>query len=480
MEDIMTIAIIGTGVAGMSVLKYLIKQKINEDILLFDDQKYLSKGRAFQYDHPDLLMNYPGNQLSMKLNKPDDFEKWVDTQSQIDEEKHQNEHENKTGNVYYSRQLFGKYMQSHFEKYVQNKKVQVITNHVRNMIQIDNRYEIQTQEESYQVDTVFLATGQFGTSDHYQLKDIEAFRLWPYPLHQLEVEQNKQYAVLGTGLSAVDCARYILPKTNQPLLLFSRKGQVQSVRGKMAKIQFKYLTIKNIHKNKENGFIPLNKVVELFLKEAKHHKIDIETLLNVKRNDPVKAMKFDLSHPETVGYLQSFILKLTQQASLIWPYFTIEDKDDYLQNYHQLLQNYANPMPEDTATELLNAVQNKQLQIIPNMQDVKYLYKKFRITTSNEEYRTHYLINATGPSKTFAQAIEPNQLIKNLYNQGLLIEHPYGGFYVTPETNQVITSKGIAPNFYMLGQKTGGVNFLNNGIVELIQEAKRVVKDYTK
>ena len=30
--------------------------------------------------------------------------------------------------------------------------------------------------------------------------------------------------------------------------------------------------------------------------------------------------------------------------------------------------------------------------------------------------------------------------------------------------------------FFMLGQKTSGVNYLDNGIMELIDEAKRTVK----
>ncbi|MCE4956413.1 FAD/NAD(P)-binding protein [Macrococcoides caseolyticum] len=475
----MKIAVIGTGVAGVNVLKYLSKEKnIAADILCFDDQLYLGNGRAFQYDDPELLMNYPGNLISMKPNKPGDFVKWIEkNETNIKLDIHLEEKENKSGNQYYSRQLFGKYMTAHFEKYTKKKNVTIIRNHVRNIEKIDNGYLISTQDESFTVDAVFLSPGQFGPMDPYQLVGIENYFKWPYPLHRIQIEENKDYAVIGTGLSAVDVVRYLTPELNTKLYLVSRDGKVQSVRGEMAEIKFKYMTQTKLEKlkAKNNGFLPLESLIELFYKEAAHHEINIEQLFHISRVNPLKAITFDLGHPVEVGYLQSFVYNLTQMGAFIWPFMTRSDKQDYLQNYAHYIEAYANPMPEATAMQVVELMNNNRLEILSGIEQIEYKYNKFRIHTKDKEIRVHYVINATGPAKHFKDAIEPNPLIENLVNQDLLIAHPDGGFYVTPIHNEVIGATGKLEHFYLLGQKCGGVNYMNNGIVELALEAKRTV-----
>lgn len=477
----MKIAIVGTGVAGINVLKYLTKQKkLDAEILCFDDKKYLGNGRAFQYDDPELLMNYPGNQISMKPNKPEDFIKWIEkNEAHIQLDVHTEAPESATGNQYYSRQLFGKYMTDHFEKFAKKKNVSIIDNHVRNIERIDTVYRVSTQDESFDVDAVFLSPGQFGPMDPYKLADIEQYIKWPYPLNKVQIETQKDYAVIGTGLSAMDIMRYLTPELNTKLYLVSRDGQVQSVRGTMADIKFKYMTLSKLEKikGKNNGYLPLEELVKLFVKEIEYHGIDMN-LLALSRVNPIKAMQYDLAHPETVGYLQSFILELTRTASYIWPFMTRADKATFKADYADKIAAYSNPMPEETAEELLRGIENNKIEILSGMEAVEHKYNKFRIHTKDQEIRVHYVINATGPAKNFKDAIEPNALIENLMNQDLLIAHPDGGFYVTPIKNEVIGATGKLDHFYLLGQKAGGVNLFNNGIEELTHEAKRVVEHF--
>ncbi|WP_414046007.1 FAD/NAD(P)-binding protein [Macrococcus equi] len=480
----MKIAIIGTGVAGSSVLKYLSKaKKLDAEILLFDDQKYIGKGRAFQYDDPELLMNYPGNLISMKPNKPQDFINWIEKhQDDLKLGIHKEEQDNQSGNEYYSRQLFGQYMADHFEKFAKKKNVTVYGDHVRNIEVRGKGYVVSTQNETYEVDAVFLSPGQFGPMDPYQLAEIPNYFSWPYPLNRIEVEENKDYAVIGTGLSSVDIVRYLTPELNTTLYLVSRDGKVQSVRGEMAAIKLKYITRVKLEKlkNKNNGFIPLEEMVKLFNKEAEYQGIASEKLFKLSRVNPLRAIQYDLSHPQEVGLMQSFIYELTRLASYIWPFMTRADKDAYIDQYAELINAYANPMPESSAQLIAEGIENNRIVILSEISEIEYKYNKFRIHTKDEEIRVHYVINATGPAKDYKEALEPNPLIENLVNQGMLIAHPDGGFYVTPLNNEVIAATGQLNHFYMLGQKTGGVNYLNNGIVELSLEAQRVVEGFIK
>ncbi|TDM35128.1 FAD/NAD(P)-binding protein [Macrococcoides canis] len=473
----MRIAIIGAGVGGVSVLKYLQKEKkLKAEITVFDDKKYMGNGRAFQYDDPELLMNYPGNLISMKPNKQHDFIDWIQ-KSDVDKEVHLDEAENASGNQYYSRQLFGKYMQEHFEKFANKKNVSIITDHARNVEFIGQEYIVSTQDEKYYFDAVFLSPGQFGPMDPYQLEGTPGYYKWPYPLHNIEIEPNKDYAVIGTGLSSVDIVRYFIAHSTNKLALISRDGKVQSVRGKMQEVKFKSITHKKLEKIKaeHQGYIPLEELVNRFKKEFDRLGIDLEKL-RINRSNPVRALNFDLSHPEEVGLMQSVVLEIVHIASYIWPFMTREDKAVYRRQYAPILADYANPMPEGTAEELLEALLSGRVEIYSGITDIEYKYNKFRIHMKDKELRVHYVFNATGPAKAYKDATELNPLIENLVNQELLIEHPDGGFYVTPIDNQVIGKHGVMQTFFMLGQKTSGVNYLDNGIMELIDEARRTVR----
>lgn len=473
----MRIAIIGAGVGGVSVLKYLQKEKkLKAEITVFDDKKYMGNGRAFQYDDPELLMNYPGNLISMKPNKQHDFIDWIQ-KSDVDKEVHLDEAENASGNQYYSRQLFGKYMQEHFEKFANKKNVSIITDHARNVEFIGQEYIVSTQDEKYYFDAVFLSPGQFGPMDPYQLEGTPGYYKWPYPLHNIEIEPNKDYAVIGTGLSSVDIVRYFIAHSTNKLALISRDGKVQSVRGKMQEVKFKSITHKKLEKIKaeHQGYIPLEELVNRFKKEFDRLGINLEKL-RINRSNPVRALNFDLSHPEEVGLMQSVVLEIVHIASYIWPFMTREDKAVYRRQYAPILADYANPMPEGTAEELLEALLSGRVEIYSGITDIEYKYNKFRIHMKDKELRVHYVLNATGPAKAYKDATEPNPLIENLVNQELLIEHPDGGFYVTPIDNQVIGKHGVMQTFFMLGQKTSGVNYLDNGIMELIDEARRTVR----
>ncbi|TDM38602.1 hypothetical protein ETI11_04200 [Macrococcoides canis] len=473
----MRIAIIGAGVGGVSVLKYLQKEKkLKAEITVFDDKKYMGNGRAFQYDDPELLMNYPGNLISMKPNKQHDFIDWIQ-KSDVDKEVHLDEAENASGNQYYSRQLFGKYMQEHFEKFANKKNVSIITDHARNVEFIGQEYIVSTQDEKYYFDAVFLSPGQFGPMNPYQLEGTPGYYKWPYPLHNVEIEPNKDYAVIGTGLSSVDIVRYFIAHSTNKLALISRDGKVQSVRGKMQEVKFKSITHKKLEKIKaaHQGYIPLEELVNRFKKEFDRLGINLEKL-RINRSNPVRALNFDLSHPEEVGLMQSVVLEFVHIASYIWPFMTREDKAVYRRQYAPILADYANPMPEGTAEELLEALLSGRVEIYSGITDIEYKYNKFRIHMKDKELRVHYVFNATGPAKAYKDATEPNPLIENLVNQELLIEHPDGGFYVTPIDNQVIGKHGVMQTFFMLGQKTSGVNYLDNGIMELIDEARRTVR----
>lgn len=480
----MKLAIIGGGVAGTHVLKYLMNDKLSRkmDITVFDDQKYMGKGRAFQYEDVELLLNYPANQLSMKRSSPDDFLKWVEKNRSLEEiQNREGDNTNAEGNIYFSRQLFGHYMKDQFEGHVRKGKVTVVTNHIRAVKKEGDGYTLHTQEDSYKFDYVFMTSGQLYPKDPYQLEGTENYIAWPYPLYTLDVEPDKDYAIIGAGLSGLDCIRYLHQEGARQVIVASHSGEVQSVRGKMVTYKFKYFTGAAFRKvrKKNNDFIPLEKIVELFKQECEHQGIDISRFYGVSRRNPLNAMQFDLKNHTAIGALQSAIYQMMWEAPLIWPYMTLEDKERYQQEYAPFIDHYSNPMPEPSAEELTDQLENNEVVIKAGLKAVEYKYRKFRLHYQDgTEDRVHYVINATGPARHLSQT-EPDAMIEGLLNDGLIAPHHDGGIQVLPEDSRIISPKyGVLDNFVALGQMTGGVNFKNNGVHELLLEARRVVKAF--
>ncbi|ULG71378.1 FAD/NAD(P)-binding protein [Macrococcus brunensis] len=479
----MKVAIIGGGVAGTHVLKYLLNHKLGKklDITVFDDKKYMGKGRAFRYEDVEMLLNYPANQLSMKRNKKDDFMKWVEENRSVEDiQAREGDNSDNEGNIYFSRQLFGKYMESLFESLVKKGKVTVVTNHIRAVKKRATGYELETQDQKYQFDHLFMASGQLPAEDPYALKETEHFIAWPYPLRTLDIDADKDYAVIGAGLSGLDCMRYFTKKGSK-LLVASHSGEVQSVRGKMVTFKMKYWTAASFRKirKKNNDFIPLDKVVELFKKECDHQGVDFEKFYGVSRKDPVKAMQFDLKNHEAIGALQSMFYQIMFEASQIWPYMTKEDKARYQEEYAPFVDHYSNPMPEPSAEELIDHIENNRVVIKAGLEAIEYKYRKYRLQYEDgSENRVHYVINATGPAKYLSKT-EVSPMLEGLLNDSLIAEHADGGIQVMPGDGRVISPKyGVLDDFVALGQLTGGVNMKNNGVYELLLEARRDVKAF--
>lgn len=76
----MEIAVVGAGVAGISVLRELVKYKKsypNLKIVLFDNEKTLGTGMPYQPDHDALLLNQTPETMSIVPEKPYHFVDWV-------------------------------------------------------------------------------------------------------------------------------------------------------------------------------------------------------------------------------------------------------------------------------------------------------------------------------------------------------------------------------------------------------------------
>ncbi|WP_239749306.1 FAD/NAD(P)-binding protein [Mammaliicoccus sp. H-M34] len=485
----MKVAIIGMGTAGVSTLNQLSKHKKFKNITvdIFDNAEDMGMGKPFQNDSDRLLINLPANQMSLDPQNEKDFKKWYKKNDEFDYGKAK----------YLPRLVFGHYMKSILNKLLQKHDNIFVHKH-----KVDSCYveEIKDERGQYKIDVcyieddeavcqkydyVFLTIGMLPYKDPYQLSGLSGYIESPYPTTRAlrNVKQNDDIAIIGTGLSSVDVIRYVMENHKRlPLVVTSRNAQFPSVRGIRHEIDLKYINDKAIEKFKKShkGVVPLKDVEKLFEKECEYQNINLQKMLYRFKKDNVYNMKYDLRHEDEVGHFQSFIEEVKHHMIPLWNAMTIDDKKAFLDKYGHHFKRNANPMPQSSAKQLIDWIENGDIIVKEGLENVRKYYGKFRIKYKNVENEDsyHYVINATGPKKHLSELTEGEHFIKGLENKQIIAAHPFGGILVLPYTNEVISPKfGTMPNLKVIGQLTTGVNFDVNGVSLLVDQSVRAVKD---
>ncbi|UJF15682.1 FAD/NAD(P)-binding protein [Jeotgalibaca sp. MA1X17-3] len=81
----MKIAIVGMGVAGVSVLKEMSKYPIfkDQEIVIYDSPETIGTGLPYQPDTDVLLLNQPADTMSMDQDKKLGFAEWIEEKKVI-------------------------------------------------------------------------------------------------------------------------------------------------------------------------------------------------------------------------------------------------------------------------------------------------------------------------------------------------------------------------------------------------------------
>nr|WP_263312942.1 FAD/NAD(P)-binding protein [Mammaliicoccus sp. Marseille-Q6498] len=485
----MKVAIIGMGTAGVSTLNQLSKHKNFKSLTvdIFDDAEDMGMGKPFQNDSDRLLINLPANQMSLDPDDEKDFKKWYKKNDDFDYGKAK----------YLPRLVFGHYMKSILNRILDNHD-----NIFMHKYKVDSCYveEIKDERGQYKIDVcyiedgeavcqkydyVFMTIGTLPYKDPYNLKGLNGYIESPYPTTSAlnGVKENDDIAILGTGLSSVDVIRYVMENHSRlPIVVTSRKAQFPTVRGVKHDIKLKYICNEEIEKIKKHhkGIAPLHDIEELFKKECEYQNINLNKMLYRFKKDNVANMKYDLKNEEEVGHFQSFVEEVKHNIIPVWNAMTMEDKDTFLTKYGHHFKRNANPMPQSSAKQLIEWIENGDVVVKEGLEDVRKYYGKFRLKYKDKETEDsyHYIINATGPKKHLSELSKDEHFIKGLEDKQIFAPHPFGGILVLPYTNEVISPKfGTMPNLKVIGQITSGVNFDVNGVSLLVEQTVNAVND---
>ena len=461
------IAIIGTGVAGTSLVKFFVSdERFNEnyEIDLYDGKKTMGRGYAYQHDDENLIVNLPAELMSLTSDQGD-YIKWLES----------NKYEAES---YTSRSLYGEYIHSTLMNFVhRHQNINTVESFVEDISfeNDENIYTVYTDSAVSKYDAIFLTNGEMSYSDPYELKGEKNFIYNPYPIEDVLKNVKGRIGIIGSGLSAIDCFRYLLKNGHSKVTVLSRSGELPSVRGTYYDLSGEYFSIEHAMSDKNQGLIPLDRIVDLFRKELRVHGIQ-EELLTRKTDRPEIDLKFDLEHPDEVGKIQYLISSLEDTFKVLYKYLSRKDKTRFMEEYHELIQSNHSPMPPHGAKQILEWIDKGRLEFLDDMESVE-VNDEFLVGFEDKNQEPFdVLINATGPVSDIRK--DNTLLIKNLYNRMLVEPDEFGGLLIDKYHRVISPRYGTMHNFYTIGALTVGSDYLIKGVTMLATETYHLVNHF--
>lgn len=468
------IAIIGMGVSGLAVL-LAISQQTKEylqsiEISCFDDSEHFGRGIPFQEDDDSALINSPLDDISFDYHQMMDFMDWLKV----------NKYD--TSVTYTSRALYGRYMKERAHQLITQLPVTIIKEPVESISYSPSTQTFQltlTNTRSPQIfDHVHLACGALPVADPYQLTGHSSYIADPYPIQKelaTKSWDNKDVAIIGTGLAAVDVIKWLLLRTTVTIKAFSRSNYFPTVRITQGPdITWHHLTDQTIQTLIDSKSVSYQELDQLFQKELQALGFsNWEKTKNEFLSEGIAGIKLSLDMAEHLYHLQQLASRLVDYLTDLWPLMSPADRHSYQENYGKAIVNLRNPMPEESAQTILEAAAQGRLNIISGVEEINVKGDKFLV---GEAFAVDQVINATGYQLTEKTIELATPFLQNIVKQELAQIDDLGGLSVRPETMQVMSPKyGAMPTLFAHGALINGVIYQNNSTIKIQKMAERGV-----
>lgn len=474
----MKIAIIGMGVAGISVLREWTKEKeINPslELTVFGDEHTFGTGVPYQKDNEHLLMNVPAEFTTIIPEKKDDFVEWL--QNTQDEESPRFK--------YYPRQLFGTYLTERMKSWLIQSKAKVIKEKVEAIrILPNNQFRLTTSYGEEDFHAVHLCIGNLPYKDPYNLIDHPNFIINPFPMEKnlSSIPDGARIGVLGTGLTSIDIFRY--SQYNRPDLkvsFFSNSGRFKSISGKSKPINYQFFTEENIKNTKENnnGLIPLEIYIKWFKKEIENQELSLASDWMNQPFGSKATIKKELEDSNEIGAIQSILLDINPLLTDLWMALKETDKQIFLDKYYGKWDKLRSSFPSESGKKLISAWEENKISVFDDLIDIIKNKQSFKfILKDQKSQHTDYIINAIGTEKIVSFKMNRIPLLHQLLNERILQPETFGGVQVTlPDLSTISQKYGILQTLKIHGELISGIQFGNNSVDIISESARSAVED---
>jgi uncharacterized NAD(P)/FAD-binding protein YdhS len=367
-------------------------------------------------------------------------------------------------------------------------------------------------------DRVLIATGHW-----FEQEEQDHCFPSPWPPEKLlkGIPEGERVAIIGSSLSALDATLTLtvdgeflrddngrliyFPSSNpRSIRLYSRRGLLPRVRGKMGVYRNRFLTLENVERlgAKNNNMVPLKTIFRLLesdLEAAYGHRIEWQSILNPKRT-PIELLRDYLKDaqegdgPNGTLLWQTLLHQAFPLLRSLYANLPAEDRERFDKDYTTLFFSYASLMPLINGEKLLALMESGTLDVVKLGDDYgfirddskgcfEFVYRNQRGVERRDSCK--YVIDARGQKKSFET--NPSELAKNLLRSGTvqIEEIPYSGqpkahnservdnpekrsrtyrtgsIWIDPETHHLVTKgadgkRTISETIYAVGAMTRG------------------------
>lgn len=482
MSDLIKIAIIGGGPAGVSLCLQLmrtlstLKSIPQIEIVLFEKNKTLGHGLPYSLKEPSFCINLPKDYMALIPGEQGHFSDWLARHYKIKEQ------------PFPPRYYFGQYTEQQLISIPHNPKLQLKTYAQHEVLNIrlvtNNTYQIHTQHNNneflFAANYIILALGHLPST------------LFPF-VHQPGNPWDMNYydnispfasvGIIGTRLTAIDVVLKLKQQKHQgPIVMMSRTGLLSSVRGAPTLPELHYLTPSNITQlmRKSDNKTILDALIHLLEQELKpylnYSSTLLKYLLTIQTIPPLERMRYELYAARTRSTpWQSILSCFYQIIYKLWPQLDVLQREYFLKTYGSFLFTFLCSFPYEKGLILYSLMKKNQLTLYKELINVAQKERYFEAQFSNgPTLKVDHLFLATGAGT------EPEHipLLANMIQNQFIEKHPLGGININSTTYQVSTkNKQINPRIYALGDVVKGVCFKTIELGQIVTQAQIITQN---
>jgi uncharacterized NAD(P)/FAD-binding protein YdhS len=476
-------AIIGGGLTATAMLSQFVervqekakKRQLDPSTIsveIFEKQDIFGPGfpHSDRFALPFHITNMCASDMGILHGKPGDFQQWVTNNS--DNLQHRfswfrgaSSGPDDVGEKcnHYPRAIMGEYLKTRFQEaaqlaqdmglairlYPASEVVDLRQNGGKICLIIKDL--LSENEFSSDADRVLLATGHWVGKN-----DQDGYFTSPWPAKKLlrKIPKGAKVAVIGTSLSAIETLLtltsegefirsrdgeivYAPPENSRRFFLYSRRGLLPKVRGKIGSYRNKFLNRKNLDRllSENCGNLKLDAVFNLLnleLEDAYGQTIAWEEVVNPtdKPADLLQgylddAINGDGPHGELIW--QTILHQSFDMVRDVYLNLTIDDRKRFDKNYTAVFFTHAATQPAINAEKLLALMKAGIVEVFKLGENYRlvrdefegcyeFIYRDNRGILKKEAYR--YVVNARGQEKSMETNL--SALARNLLKSGTI------------------------------------------------------------
>ena len=472
----MKIAIIGMGVAGVSVLKEMTRYPAfqNQEIVLYDSSQTIGTGLPYQPDTDVLLLNQPADTMSMDQDKKLGFAEWIEKKKGYKD----------AAKIHFPRPWYGEYLRDVMQDAIDKLDATVILEKVTDLdVMPDGKILVHSSSSTEEYDLVHFCVGHMAYQDPYDLLGHPHYIHNPYPAEKKlkRIPDGSRVGIIGTGLTGLDMMRCLkILREDMKIYFVSDTGTFTTTRVHEPVLDLQYVNRENLEQEKQqnNGFVSLDTMLEWFRKECESLDIDLEETIRKFGSGTREQLKKQMEDEEKLGVLQAIIHQMDYYLPDYWLALNELDKKRYKKEYMRTFELIRTSIPQETVNNLLTWWDTDQVSVFENMESVTESPTEFEIGfAGGGKLSVDYLINATGQDKQIKISKYNSALLNNSLNKRILQPEPFDGVQVTwPDSCAISQRYGVIDNLFVHGQVIEGLQYGNNSAGMLLRHAAEVVK----